>query len=366
MEKELNYALWFHELEGIGLKKAAALMDRFHNAKGVFCASEKELRKIAELNNKDIDTILYRRNAQQLVQREKMLEQQGIQFVSLEDEHYPYMLRHLVDAPFGLYYKGSLPKEDEKVFAIVGARMCTPYGKSVAKELAKRLATGQVSVISGMARGIDGYAHQGCIDAGGKTYAVLAGGVDMVYPPEHRNLYDAIIKNGGIISEYPPGTEPVKGMFPRRNRIISGLSQGVIVVEAKKRSGSLITADCALEQGKDVYAVPGRIQDPLSEGCNNLIRQGAGIMDDISEFMREMCFEVEGAKGANEATEGKNFTLEKEESMVYSCLRLTPQSLDEVMNQTELDLMTVISCIARLEELGLAEECYKNYYIRST
>lgn len=362
MEKELNYPLWLNSIEGLGPKKIGHLIKKIGCAKEVFLASENIMKQVEGISEKDIRNILYRRNTDEILRLQLELQRKDIRFFSLEDVEYPIKLREIINPPYGIYVRGKLPEPEERVIAMVGARMCSAYGKTISGELARTLALHQVSVISGMARGIDAFSHKGCIEAGGSTYAVLAGGVDVIYPPEHRGLYEDILKKGGIISEYPPGTQPQKGMFPMRNRIISGLANEVIVVEARERSGSLITADCALEQGKDVYVVPGRINDPLSVGCNSYIKQGADVIDSIPNFLQQL--QLEGCDTIHEKNDKKVF-LEKEESIVYSCLRLTPCSFQELMSVTNFDLLTVIRCINRLEELGLAEEYYKNHYIRS-
>lgn len=363
MKEEFNYPLWLHGLDGIGNRKIYGLLEQFENAKNIYHANEKELLRVKEITNRDKETILYRRNPDEMLKKQKELEEKAIRFISIENDDFPYKLRMLSDAPYGIYVKGKLPGNDERVIAMVGARMCTPYGKSIAEELAYALGECGISVISGMARGIDAYSHKGCLNAEGVTYAVLAGGNDVIYPPEHRELYHEILKKGGIFSEYPPGTEPLKGMFPLRNRLISAFSDGVILVEAKERSGSLITADFALEQGKDIFVVPGRIGDPLSAGCNGYIKQGADIIESIPKFIRQLGIDNYQEKDGKKA---KKVFLEKEESIVYSCLRLTPCSVQELITETKLDLSTVIRSINRLEEKGLAEEYYKNYYIRST
>lgn len=207
---------------------------------------------------------------------EKMLAR-GIRFTAAGDTDYPEKLAQIPDAPGALYYVGRLPAADKKTIAVIGARNCTEYGKAMAKEFAGALAQAGIQVISGMARGIDGIAQQAAIRAGGYSLAVFGCGVDICYPAENRPLYEELIASGGVCSEYPPGIEPRSVLFPPRNRIISGLCDGVLVIEAKERSGTLITVDMALEQGREVYAVPGRITDPLSRGCNELIRQGAGL-----------------------------------------------------------------------------------------
>jgi DNA processing protein len=283
---------------------------------------------------------------------EKLLSA-GVCFVSLEQPNYPRRLRDIYDPPYGLYYIGALPPDDAPAVGIVGARECSPYGEKLAKQTGACLGANHVSVISGMARGIDGFGHEGALSGGGRTYGVLGCGVDVVYPPEHGRLYARFVAGGGILSEYAPGTAPRPGFFPQRNRIISGLSDVVLIIEARERSGSLITADCALEQGKDVYAAPGRVGDALSAGCNHLIRQGAGILTSPEEFVQDI----------GVLSEKNKLPLEKSERLVYSCLDLHPKSIDEISQKTALDIVTTAEILFGMERKGLVREVWQNHYI---
>lgn len=216
------------------------------------------------------------------------MAERGILFAAIGEKEYPAKLAAIPGAPGALYYVGKLPQNDEKTIAVIGARNCSEYGRAMAKQFGAVLAEAGVSIISGMARGIDGIAQQAALDAGGYSLGVLGCGVDICYPAENRRLYEELIVQGGICSEYPPGIEPRAVLFPPRNRIISGLCDGVLVVEAKERSGTLITVDMALEQGREVYALPGRTTDPLSRGCNKLIRQGAELIMSPQELLQDL------------------------------------------------------------------------------
>ncbi len=216
---------------------------------------------------------------------EKMIKK-GINYVSCEDNEYPGRLKNIYDKPIGLFYAGKLPPENIPCVGVIGARECSFYGEEVAELLGENLGNYGIPVISGMARGIDSVSQLGALEGGGTSYAILGGGVDVVYPRESRALYERLKTSGGIISEYPIGSEPQKLNFVRRNRLISGLSDTLVVVEAKSKSGTLTTVDFALEQGKDVVAVPGRITDRTSVGCNELIRQGAEIVNDPRQFAK--------------------------------------------------------------------------------
>jgi len=216
-----------------------------------------------------------------------MGEEMEITFYTLFDEEYPARLKEIPDAPGGIYTAGSLPGEELSV-AVIGARDCSEYGKYVAERLGVFLGERNVTVISGMARGIDGIAQEAALKAGGNSCGVLGCGLDICYPAQNRRLYEMLLERGSLVSEYPPGMPALPRNFPRRNRIVSGLADAVVVVEARQRSGTLITVDTALEQGKEVYVVPGRITDRLSDGCNRLLKQGAGLLLSFDDFLEEL------------------------------------------------------------------------------
>lgn len=378
MIAEMNYAYWLATIPGIGNVTIQRLLQQAGCARELYFMEEKLLRSLYGLGEKEAESLLESRKRD--IQREyEKLREKGITFVSMEETAYPDRLRHIADAPYGLYVKGKLPVKTVKTVGIVGARMCSEYGTAVAKELGKQLALHGVCVISGMAKGIDSAGHRGALSAQkaaedvegdsdgkresvGTTLAVLGSGIDVRYPPGNAGLYEEIVRTGCVLSEYPPGTQPLAGFFPARNRIIAGLSDALVVVEAKKRSGSLITADFALEQGKDVYAVPGRIGDTLSGGCNLLIQQGAGIISDIREFLKERGF-LHPAEG--ELKEFINLSLEKEESLVYSCLSLRSKSIEELLQSTGLTVPELSGILAGLVQKRMITETFKNCYVRN-
>ena len=243
------------------------------------------------------------------------------------EEMYPQRLLVYENMPQIIYVKGKLPLENRKTVAIVGARICSHYGAYQAYRFAKELTQQGVQIISGLAKGIDANAHKGALDAGGNTFAVLGCGVDICYPKQNQKLYEQIIKSGGVLSEFDNQTPPFAGNFPRRNRIISGLADLVLVVEAKKKSGSLITANYALEQGKTVFAVPGRVDDVLSEGCNLLIADGAGVANSVESILSEL--QILPKKKGDFRHKSKIW-LASHEEMVYSCLDLQPKNIEEI------------------------------------
>lgn len=356
----MNYAYWLANIPGIGTRRIHRLLRQADSAKELYYMSEKQIFLLDGIGEKEKNSIIESRKRDWEKEYTK-LKQQKVQFYSIEDEDYPERLKELVDAPYGIYCKGTLPDETKKQIAIVGARRCSEYGYAMAKELAYRLTMRGACIISGMAKGIDTGAHWGSIVGNGMTAAVFGNGIDVCYPADNRELYQKIPQQGCLLSEYPPGTQPASGLFPARNRIIAGLCDVLLVVEAKKRSGSLITADFALEQGKDIYAVPGRMNDALSEGCNELIRQGAGIISGLEEFIKEL--ELEGLPEA-EMEKNKKICLEKEESMVYSCVDLRPKCIEELLRRTGLPMPVLLESIEKLVQKKLLVETFKNYYVR--
>lgn len=286
----------------------------------------------------------------------------GIRYISKTDKEFPEKISELHDCPEGIYVRGNLPNPEKKSVAIVGARMCSAYGRATASYFARVLAANDVQIISGLALGIDGAAHEGALLAGGETFAVLAGGVDVCYPRANIELYEQMKHQGGMISESPCGCPPLPGLFPKRNRLISALSDMVLVVEARKKSGSLITADFAAEQGRDLFAVPGRLEDELSKGCNELIFQGAGIA-----LSPETMLEVMGSrseKSDNSENVMQN-VLAREENMVYSCLSLQPKSLEDLCRGSKLSITEVTEAVMLLQLRGLVKEIGRNRYVRA-
>lgn len=374
-----------HSLQGIGKKTVRNLMEYFGSVQALYHAPERELQKI--LKPAQCRLFLDGREKKNPKQEMKELEKRGIRYYSILDEGYPKRLLKTADAPMGLFVKGELPGEDELTVSVVGTRKHSYYGEKQTKEFCKMIAGMGVPVISGMARGIDGIAQKTAIANGSKTYAVLGCGVDICYPDEHRKLYEQIPQYGGIISEYFPGTQPAAGLFPLRNRIISALGDILLVMEAREKSGTLITVDMALEQGKEIWVLPGRVDDALSVGCNRLISQGAYILPTVNEFKEELMDlavkygrrRLEGfipEKGEREAKEGssdmeqgrKLSLLEKAVVAVldYKPLSLTSiyESLDaESRNQYPIAQVSVT--LIQLCMKNLAKQAGAGYYTRS-
>ena len=286
----------------------------------------------------------------------------GIRCVDRTSREYPQKLRNYPGMPEKLYVRGNLPDMDRPSVAIVGARMCSSYGRTQAFRFARELSAAGVQIISGMAFGIDSEGHKGALEGGCPTFAVLGNGVDICYPAGNRPLYERILRNGGgILSEYPPGTRARNYFFPARNRIISALSDAVLIVQAKEKSGSLITAGHALDQGKSVFALPGPVTEELSRGCHKLIYDGAGIAYS-PEILLEECGISPEKQG--KMPEKKKLVLASDLKLVYSCLDLRPKNPDDFIRETGLPPAKVSNLLLELELMGLAREEGRHYYVR--
>ena len=388
---------FLQHVPGIGNKTIKELWAYFKTGDCIYHAGEEELAKL--LGDKRKLAFLNAREKRTPTEVLKQVEKKGISYYTVFDWNYPERLRKICDAPPALYVRGSLPPENEMTASVVGARKHSYYGEKQTKIFAGILANNQVGVVSGMAKGIDGIAQMTAVEHGGKTYAVLGCGVDICYPPECRRLYERLPEYGGIISEYPPGTQPKAGLFPLRNRIISGLGDILLVMEARQRSGTLITVDMALEQGKEIWALPGRCDDVLSCGCNKLIAQGCGILTGEKEFAEDLellklkyvrrpkkvqeIYMVEktngnlteekrsGGKNQSDTTRECHFQPESElEQILLTLLDYQPMSLSNIYEKIVCDareVPTLPQMSAALMELcmkGLVKQINGNWYIR--
>lgn len=354
-----EYWFWLCNLEKIGPKKIAAMLDFFGTPDQIFQDKGKGLDEIKILTDADKISILNSKAESVICENYAKLEKKGIYFVTKEDEHYPPRLHNIYDPPFALYVKGKLPEKGKINIAVIGARNCSDYGRETARYLSGELAKAGIQIISGLARGIDGYAHEGAVAVGGSTYGIEGCSVDICYPKENFNLYMDMQKNGGIISEYGPGCYPKPYNFPMRNRLISGLSDGIIVIEARKRSGSLITADIGLDQGKNVYAVPGRIWDSLSSGCNNLLKMGAKLVTGPEDILEDYGLYYENC--VNQMKKNDKL-LETKEKIVYACLSFLPKHMNEIAGETNLSIMELTEILMNLEMKNYIKQIRKNYY----
>ena len=356
------YEYWFAKVQGIGSMKKRRLREYFGDAKTIFNIEETKILFLDFLDERERKYLIESKRETKLEEEYKELEREKIMFISWYMENYPERLRNISNPPYALYVKGKLPEDRKISVAIVGARNCTPYGEAWALEYGQALAKCGVQIISGMARGVDGAGQRGALNVSGHTFAVLGCGPDICYPKEHQGLYRDIQERGGIISEYAPKTPPLSGNFPARNRIISGLSDVVLVMEAKSKSGSLITADMALDQGRDIYALPGSVTSPLSQGCHFLISQGAGILISPSDLLKKLNISDEMLE---EYSHKRKKELERPENIVYSCLDLYPKGLQQLVEETGQSPERIVRDLISLELEGKVKEISKNHYIKT-
>lgn len=281
-----KYLYWLDRVEGLGPVSKRNLIEAFGCGEEVFRAADRHLQYI--LDERKLEILKKARVDVEIEDAFQKLQKNKIKMCCYHEINYPGKLINIADPPFCLYYKGNLPCENIPSVAIIGARECSAYGEYIASELGKSLGAQGIQVISGMARGIDGISQWAALEAGGVSYGVLGCGVDVCYPKTNHVLYEELLLNGGILSTYPPGTKPQAKLFPPRNRIVSGLSDVLVVIEARQRSGTSITVEMALEQGREIYAVPGRITDRLSDGCNKLIKEGAHVFLSPEDFLLDL------------------------------------------------------------------------------
>ena len=283
--EEKKYWIWFSRIKGLGSRRKQILLKMYKTPEKIYNLKKEEILKIKGFNEILANKIIDKDNKNNLENYIEKMQKEKISIITIDDKEYPNILKNIYDYPISLYIKGNSNILDNYTIGIVGCRNATEYGIKAAQYFSYNLAKKGINIVSGLAKGIDSCAHIGTIKANGKTIAVVGNGLDIVYPKENQYLYEKIVEeNGAIISEYPLGTEPEKMNFPARNRIISGISKGIIVIEAKKKSGTLITVDFALEQGRDVYVVPGNINSLNSVGTNDLIKQGAKMVTKVDEI----------------------------------------------------------------------------------
>lgn len=341
-EAEKRCAYWLYSIPGIGKKSIESLLERYGSAEAVYQAGAEAGKGI--LSEKQLAGLSVFVEKWDLEGEYNKLEERGIGFVSIGEEGYPARLRCIPDAPYGLFYKGNIPTGEIPAAAVIGARDCSGYGRYVAEELGKALGQRGIPVISGMARGIDGISQLAALEAGGSSVGVLGCGVDICYPSGNRKLYQRLSEQGALLSEYPPGTLPRAQLFPPRNRIVSGLADAVVVVEAREQSGTLITVDMALEQGREVYVVPGRVTDRLSDGCNKLLQQGAAVLLSPEQFIRELeelFWEKLARRQAVEQQEGSE--KQRKEAKTQRSIRTEAQQVAKGEHKTPEE--EVLSCL---------------------
>ncbi|MCM8786704.1 MAG: DNA-processing protein DprA [Candidatus Omnitrophica bacterium] len=288
----------------------------------------------------------------------RLIKNQEIEVIDIFSQKYPKLLKEISSPPIVLYVKGDAKILNDFLFAIVGTRLPTIYGLSIAEEFASKLASLGLIIVSGLARGIDTAAHKGALKSG-KTIAVLGSGLNNIYPKENINLVEKIIKNGAVVSEFPLKFPPLKENFPKRNRIISGLSRGVLIVEAREKSGALITASYALEQNREVFAIPGKIDSPFSRGTHFLIKEGAKLVENISDILEELNLKIR-------FTEEKNLKLSKEEKIIFDIIDKEGIFLEEIIAKSKIERQLLNKILLGLQLKGLIKEVKPSYFIKSS
>ncbi len=357
---DLKYWVAFNRVPGMGTVRFRALEQAFATLEAAWKASASELRAV--LDQRTVTNIVARHPTIDPDQEMEMLRRAGVTALTWHSPAYPHRLKEIHDPPPVLYLKGTLLPQDERSVAVVGTRKASAYGREAASLLAGDLARHLVTVVSGLARGIDAIAHQAALDAGGRTIAVLGNGLDVVYPPEHRDLAQRILAAGGaLVSEFPLGTPPEGRNFPRRNRIISGMTLGTLVVEAGEQSGAQWTVEHALQQGREVFAVPGSIFSPASQLTNHLIKDGAKLVVGYQDILEELNLTAV-AKQIEFQPLLASSTLEDQ---ILSYLSLEPAHIDEVSRASGLPIPTVSGTLAMMELQGLVRQTGGMRYVRT-
>jgi DNA processing protein len=352
------YWVGFNLVKGIGSARMRALLDYFGDIETAWNASPAEL-EAAGLSSKLIEALSAVRSSDQLTRTWETLQKGGIDVLTWEDAKYPRRLKEIDQPPPVLYLRGELSEEDQWCVAVVGTRRVTAYGRQVTEEIVATLVRAGLVIASGLARGVDAIAHQTALNNDGRTLAVLGSGVDQIYPPEHKNLAAQIIQHGALVSDYPPGTAPEAYNFPPRNRIISGLAQAVAIIEAGEKSGALITAAFAAEQGRPVFAAPGQIHAPQSKGTNILIREGAHILLDAQDILEMLNLKQIGQQRVARVTLPTDTT----EAQLYALLGHEPLYIDEIHQQSNLPVEKVSAALTLMELKGMVRQVGAMRYV---
>ena len=358
LTSDVKYWVGFSLIPGIGRVRLAQLVNSFGNLEDAWRAEPAELKR-AGLDSRVIHAITSARPKLSLEAEMEKLERYGVEVFSHHDSGYPARLKEIYDYPPILYVRGSLLPENEWCLAVVGTRRATAYGKQVTGEIVTDLARSKITVVSGLARGIDTVAHQSALEADGRTIAVFGCGLDMVYPSENATLARRIMEQGALVSEYPLGTKPRAENFPRRNRIMSGLSLGVLVIEAGKTSGAMITARLALEQNREVFAIPGSILSPSSSGANHLIQEGAKLVNNYTDILEELNLTAV----AHQMEIKEIIPASDTEALLLKQLSSEPTHIDEVCRNSNLSISQVSSTLAMMELKGLVGQVGTMNYV---
>jgi DNA processing protein len=359
----LKYWIALKSIAGVGNITFPALVDKFGSLPAIFAAPISKLNEIPGISKNIAAAIVGFNNWGKVKAELELIDKYEIKIITYQDELYPAKLMNIYDRPPFLYVRGNLNKNDINI-AVVGSRLASTYGKYTTEKISRELALKGLTIVSGMARGIDSVAHRGALTAHGRTIAVLGSGLDVIYPPENKKLFTDIIQNGAVISEFPPGTPPLSANFPTRNRIISGMSYGVVIVEAGEKSGSLITARLALEQGREVFAVPGSIDSAGSRGTNKLIKQGAKLIENIDDILEEIFPQFDGtivlkppSVSNSEVIAAKPAEiLSTVDQKIISYISGSRVHIDDLISSTGLSSADILGALTTLELKGIIQQ----------
>lgn len=366
-DAELLTAIRLNLVPGVGPRHQRSLLEYFGDPESIFKASLTELEKVSGVGPKLARLIHAARTSDNAETELQTCQENGFKLLRLDTDEYPQNLPQVCDAPLILYCRGELKTQDNLAVGIVGSRRCTLYGTQQAEKFGRALAMAGITVVSGLARGIDAAAHRGALAAGGRTIAVSATGLNHVYPPEHKELAEQIAQNGAVVCESRLDQQPTSGIFPQRNRIISGLSLGVLIIEANRKSGALHTARHAMEQGREVMAIPGRIDSFASDGCNDLIRDGATLIrniDDVLEALGPLVQPVQ-TEQQEEVRSPRELTLSEQQRHILNLVTSEPQHLDEIIRAVEIDASRVLATLTILEMKRMVKRLPGGLFVRA-
>jgi DNA processing protein len=372
-DEEIKYWVALRLVDEIGSVGFRNLVDFFGSPRAVFAAREDQLTRVPSVSQQGAQNVKTFRDWKRVDRELEQAETYGVSIITWKDRRYPRTLLNIYDFPPFLYVRGTLDGDDVYI-AVIGSRRSTTYGKFLTERLSRELAAEGVTIVSGMARGIDSAAHRGALLGGGRTVAVLGSGIDVIYPPENEDLYKRIVSQGAVITEYPFSTEPKGFHFPARNRIISGLSLGIVVVEATEKSGSLITARLGLEQGKEIFAVPGSIDSPGSRGTHKLLKDGAKLVESVHDILEEIIPQIERRREPLTGEDGGQFSypgdkeeepgflqragrqLRPEQAAIVKLLKKTPMHIDAIIEESGCPVHDVLNILLFLELNGYVEQ----------
>lgn len=350
-------SIFLNLIKSLSPKKIEDIISHFEDTEKILSVRDNDLRRTPSLNDKDIRAIINTLNSGSLEKELKLIEKEKITVIDIFEPSYPALLKEISHPPLVLYLKGDIAALNKFLFAIVGTRIPTLYGISMAQDFSQRLASLGLVIVSGLARGIDTAAHRGALKTG-QTLAVLGSGLANIYPRENKKLFEQITAKGAVISEFPLNEPPLKENFPRRNRIVSGLCRGVLIVEAAEKSGALITAHLALEQNREVFAIPGKADSPLSKGAHLLIKEGAKLVDCLEDILEELSIEFEGVEKVQP-------TLNLLEQKIFEIIGSEGIYLEEIILKSQIEQSAINRILLDLQLKGLVEEAKPFCFVRT-